>query len=144
MIWFFIPLLIGTGFILFRIYDDIFPHPTIGEIFNSICLFIFCEFLAIIFSIAIYIGCGSIVGLFFEPVSYTQTETPLIALKDNSTIDGSFFSAAFITASSYASSTFIKLNDTSSVNTAQSISLTSTGFPYFRNTLFARAYVYCA
>ena len=91
MIWFFIPLLIGTGFILFRIYDDIFPHPTIGEIFNSICLFIFCEFLAIIFSIAIYIGCGGIVGSFFEPVSYTQTETPLIALKDNSTINGSFF-----------------------------------------------------
>ena len=91
MIWFFIPLLIGTGFTLFYIYDDIFPYPTIEEIFSSIVLFIFFEFLTIIFSIAVYIGCGSIVGLFFEPVSYTQTETPLIALKDNSTINGSFF-----------------------------------------------------
>ena len=91
MIWFFITLLIGTGFTLFYIYDDIFPYPTIEEIFSSIVLFIFYEFLVIIFSIAVYIGCGSIVGLCFEPVSYTQTETPLIALKDNSTINGSFF-----------------------------------------------------
>ena len=91
MIWFFIPLLIGTGFSLFYLYDNIFHYPTIGEIFSSIGLFIFCEFLIILFSAAIYIGCGGIVGSFFEPVSYTQTETPLIALKDNSTINGSFF-----------------------------------------------------
>ena len=42
-------------------------------------------------SAIIYVCCGGIVGSFFEPVSYTQTEIPLIALKDNSTIDGSFF-----------------------------------------------------
>lgn len=92
MIWFFISLLIGTVFIIRFIYNDIILyHPTIGEIFSSIVVFIFFEFLAIISSIVIYIGCGSIVGSFFEPVSYTQTETPLIALKDNSTINGSFF-----------------------------------------------------
>ena len=91
MIWFFIPLLISTGFSLFLIYDCYFPYPTIGEIFNSIVLFIIYEISDIIFSAAICLSCGSIVGLFFEPVSYTQTETPLIALKDNSTIDGSFF-----------------------------------------------------
>ena len=91
MIWFFIPLLIGTGFTFFLIYDNIFTYPTIGEIFSSIGLFIFCEFLIILFSTAIYFCCGGIVGAFFEPVSYTQTETPLIALKDNSTINGSFF-----------------------------------------------------
>ena len=42
-------------------------------------------------SAIIYLCCGGIVGLFFEPVSYTQTETPLVALKDNSAINGSFF-----------------------------------------------------
>ena len=87
MIWFFIPLLIGTGLTLFYIYNNIFPYLTIGEIFNSIG----CEFLVIMSSAIIYLCCGGIVGSFFEPVSYTQTETPLIALKDNSTIDGSFF-----------------------------------------------------
>ena len=92
MIWFFIPLLIGTGFILFYIYNNIFLYPTIiGKIFSSIGSFIFCEFLIIMSSAIIYLCCGGIVGSFFEPVSYTQTETPLIALKDNSTIDGLFF-----------------------------------------------------
>ena len=91
MIWFFIPLLIGTSLILFYIYHNIFPYPTIGKIFSSICSFIFYEFLIIMFSAIICLCCGGIVGSFFEPVSYTQTETPLIALKDNSAIDGSFF-----------------------------------------------------
>ena len=45
----------------------------------------------IIFSTAICLCCGAVGWLFFEPVSYTQTETPLIALKDNSTINCSFF-----------------------------------------------------
>lgn len=91
MIWFFIPFLIGTGFTVFRIYDYYFPHPTIGEIFSSIGLFIFYEIFTIILSTAVCLCCGAVGWLFFEPVSYTQTETPLIALKDNSTIDGSFF-----------------------------------------------------
>lgn len=91
MIWFFIPLLIGTSLILFYIYNNIFPYPTIGEIFSSIAVFIFYEFLIILSSTAICLCCGAVGWLFFEPVSYTQTETPLVALKDNSTIDGSFF-----------------------------------------------------
>ena len=91
MIWFFIPLLIGTGLTLFYIYNNIFPYPTIGELFSLIAVFIFCEFLIIISSAIIYLCCGGIVGSFFETVSYNQTETPLITLKDNSTIDGSFF-----------------------------------------------------
>ena len=91
MIWFFIPFLIGTSLIFFYIYNNIFPYTTIEELFSSIAVFIFSEFLIIISSAIIYLCCGGIVGSFFEPVSYTQTETPLIALKDNSTIDGSFF-----------------------------------------------------
>ena len=91
MIWFYIPFLIGTSLIFFYIYNNIFSYTTIGELFSSIAVFIFCEFLIIISSAIIYLCCGGIVGSFFEPVSYTQTETPLIALKDNSTIDGSFF-----------------------------------------------------
>ena len=91
MIWFYIPFLIGTSLIFFYIYNNISPYTTIGEMFSLIAVFIFCEFLIIISSAIIYLCCGGIVGSFFEPVSYTQTETPLVALKDNSTIDGSFF-----------------------------------------------------
>ena len=91
MIWFYIPFLIGTSLIFFYIYNNIFSYITIGELFSLIVVFIFCEFLIIISSTIIYLCCGGIVGSFFKPVSYTQTETPLIALKDNSTINGSFF-----------------------------------------------------
>lgn len=81
MIWFFIPLLIGTGFTLFHIYDYYFPHPTIGEIFSSIGLFIFYEIFTIALSIVICLCCGAVGWLFFEPVSYTQTETPACSTK---------------------------------------------------------------
>ena len=91
MIWFFISFLIGTGITLRAIWNEYFPCPSFGEILTSFFMFLGGEFLSIVFSCLITIVAGGFVGLFFEPVSYTQTEIPLIALKDNSTIDGSFF-----------------------------------------------------
>lgn len=91
MIWFFISFLISTGITVWFIWDTFFPYPSFVEILTSFFMFLGGEFLSIAFSCIITFTVGCLIGCFFEPVSYTQTETPLIALKDNSTINGSFF-----------------------------------------------------
>lgn len=91
MIWFFISMVIGTIMTLWFIWDTFFPCPSFGDILTSFFVFLAGEFVSMICSFIITLAVGCLIGCFFEPVSYTQTETPLIALKDNSTINGSFF-----------------------------------------------------